>query len=755
MRFLIKFLILLSLIFFHLSSHATQWGIYLYLCGSDLESDNGAASIDIEEIVKAKISDDIKVVIETGGARTWQNDTVNSSKIERYVVSENDIIKVEDKRQSCMGNAETFTDFLRFCEERFPAEHKILILWDHGGGSAQGVAYDENFANNALSLKEMYDSFTSVYGSSPDKKPFDIIGFDACLMASLEVAKTCKNFGNYMVASQAIEPGNGWSYTDFLEYLSKNPHISGQDVAKLLVDSYIHGCEEYDTLDAATLSAVDLEKIDSLNMMYNYFGFEVLNKIDENDSFLSVLGRTANASENYFNSPSRGYSDMMDLGSFVRQLKNHCPESAGLVDDMLKETVIYERHGPSLNSSGLSVYYPYDGDTQYAAMFNHSLNHDVMLILNGLMLDAVPESKASAILEDIYKRLEKFVNENQSEGSTTAQNPSPSPSAPQGTASIDTAGLKTSAVEHMSSLIAAGVNVTTGATQIFSPFATAGNIVNHAANIVSAQGNETLAGTGGSSANGNPISALIGMSVQSIINPQTEAAIGTFTGNVTTNIEALENYPVTIDQNNRATLTLGPDRCAYINDVSFELFYFDEKQDIFFKLGKDAKMEYDFDRGVFYDDFDGMWACLDGNLLALEYERNDNGNYYFNVPIKYNGKDASMEIVYKSDNDSYIVKGVRLVSTMGVPNRNLYPLKKGDTITTVFMASKLSDDSDLQPVEVDTFTIADKYEIKDEEVGDCNLIMHFEMKDVKNQTAYSQQVHIEIKDNVMEYEVVE
>jgi hypothetical protein len=93
-----------------------------------------------------------------------------------------------------------------------------------------------------------------------------------------------------MVASQAIEPGNGWSYTDFLEYLSKNPHINGQDVAKLLVDSYIHGCEEYDTLDAATLSAVDLEKIDSLKNTLQATPQCLADLRQQLDSFVALYG---------------------------------------------------------------------------------------------------------------------------------------------------------------------------------------------------------------------------------------------------------------------------------------------------------------------------------------------------------------------------------------------------------------------------------------------------------------------------------
>lgn len=40
----------------------------LYMCGSDLESENGLASGDIEEMIAGSQSENVKFVIQTGGA---------------------------------------------------------------------------------------------------------------------------------------------------------------------------------------------------------------------------------------------------------------------------------------------------------------------------------------------------------------------------------------------------------------------------------------------------------------------------------------------------------------------------------------------------------------------------------------------------------------------------------------------------------------------------------------------------------------
>ena len=41
---------------------------------------------------------------------------------------------------------------------------------------------------------------------------FDFVGFDACLMATYEMAAHMASYADYMVASEELEPGIGWNY---------------------------------------------------------------------------------------------------------------------------------------------------------------------------------------------------------------------------------------------------------------------------------------------------------------------------------------------------------------------------------------------------------------------------------------------------------------------------------------------------------------------------------------------------------------
>lgn len=54
------------------SGSGDSWVIYWYLCGSDLESNAAAATTDLQEMLQVTLPENVKVVIQTGGAKKWQ-----------------------------------------------------------------------------------------------------------------------------------------------------------------------------------------------------------------------------------------------------------------------------------------------------------------------------------------------------------------------------------------------------------------------------------------------------------------------------------------------------------------------------------------------------------------------------------------------------------------------------------------------------------------------------------------------------------
>lgn len=62
--------------------------IFIYMCGSNLETKQGLAGKNIDEILTANFGNNINIVIQTGGAKTWRSHDIDSNAIQRYEVKD-------------------------------------------------------------------------------------------------------------------------------------------------------------------------------------------------------------------------------------------------------------------------------------------------------------------------------------------------------------------------------------------------------------------------------------------------------------------------------------------------------------------------------------------------------------------------------------------------------------------------------------------------------------------------------------------
>lgn len=332
------------------------WTIFVYLCGSDLESNGGMATDDLVEMCDAADNEKVRFVVQTGGASYWCNWTVSEKKAQRWLVEGDDITKVYEGDKAGMGRAATLTDFLTWGVANYPAEKMGVIFWDHGGGSITGVCFDEQDRQDSLSLREIDAALLSVYGTMTDK--FEFIGFDACLMGTLETANILASYARYMYGSEETEPGSGWDYTAIGNYLAKNPNADGAALGKVVCDSFYQACKKQKDDGLVTLSVINLEKLDALLQSFNSFS-DSLYQVSEDQAVLTELVRGIRAADNFGgNNRTEGYTNMVDLGGIVRACADHAA-GADAVLAALEDAVVYVVNGSDHPSaSGLATYYP-------------------------------------------------------------------------------------------------------------------------------------------------------------------------------------------------------------------------------------------------------------------------------------------------------------------------------------------------------------------------------------------------------------
>lgn len=322
--------------------------IMLYMVGSDLESNFGAASSDLEEISSSLPNlDDINVVIYLGGSESYYNSYVREDENVILELTEEGLVPVEEIPAKNMGSSETLSYFINYVTDSYNTDEYSLILWDHGGGPLIGYGLDET-TGDILTLKEIEESLNDTEFNEDNKLGF--IGFDACLMGSFEVANLLDSYTNYLIASEETIPGNGWNYS-FLTDLSKDDN--NVEIGKKVIDTYFDYYESRTNMYDLTLSLLDLSKIDDLNNSLNNF-FEYLNS-DLSVNTFAGYAKTRVKAKTFGGYSSSAQYDLVDLSNMIELTGGN---SADDVIADINELVIYNKANIN-NANGLTIYYPY------------------------------------------------------------------------------------------------------------------------------------------------------------------------------------------------------------------------------------------------------------------------------------------------------------------------------------------------------------------------------------------------------------
>lgn len=239
----------------------------VYMVGSDLETRDGAGSTDLQEMVDGLKSmsagerEELDLVIAFGGAKkdgwqgmTWMDaDQLLADAQDGTFGNETgqDSYLYRDESVN-MAEPATLTRFLSFLATNYAVQdQRFVVLWNHGSGYG-GFGVDEVF-RKILSLDELDEAFRA---SGLPK--VELLGFDACLMASLEVAKSLHEHGRFLVASEELEPVHGWNYRYVV------PNFVRIDAAKDygigLCNDFIDSRNHPYPADGKTLSLLDLDQ---------------------------------------------------------------------------------------------------------------------------------------------------------------------------------------------------------------------------------------------------------------------------------------------------------------------------------------------------------------------------------------------------------------------------------------------------------------------------------------------------------------
>ncbi len=343
-------------------SGGAKWNVLIYLCGTDLESDSGMATANLDMISKTNPVEDVNVLIQTGGTRQWHaKDSLDldiaSDRLQRWYYGVDGFTLVDEQEPASMARYSTLADFIKWSAEKYPAERNLLVMWDHGGGSASGLVQDELHDYALMSLEGLERALAE------GGVHFDLFMTDTCLMASLETAQAVQDHADYLLASEEILPGLGSNYQEWLQDLYNEPECSavrlGKNICNATEIMYAEAGDDAN-LKGLTFSVIDLSRIDAVAEAFEDYMKEALGLM-ANPADFGLYLEAISETDRYMD---RNMCDLYDLArrSLIGGIsKETVLKLENAVDDAVLTSVRGSYHP---YAHGLSAFLCFNGDSK-------------------------------------------------------------------------------------------------------------------------------------------------------------------------------------------------------------------------------------------------------------------------------------------------------------------------------------------------------------------------------------------------------
>ena len=336
-----------------------KWGIYIYMAGDNSlyeELDD-----DLNEMKMIGSNNNLEIVALTD--QVFAEDS-HAYHVLKHGLEETPLNEINSTwtNELDMGNGETLRDFMIWATTEYPAQKRILVIWNHGSGWEKVAEDGESY----LTVPEIRTSLEQ-YREETGHSKLTMIGFDACLMGMFEIAYELREQSEMVHGSEAYEPLEGWTYNHLLYKLDDD--LSNTKLAEHVVHDYVESYRNGSvyTSYSVTAAVVDTSKLDNLWHELNNFS---LNMKIILPFYKNEIGNAREETQRYDQNPN--YRDLYDLATNVA--KNvpmvDTRKQAKNLQIAIEEAVIVEDHWqkPEKRSvdraHGLTIYFPENGIKQ-------------------------------------------------------------------------------------------------------------------------------------------------------------------------------------------------------------------------------------------------------------------------------------------------------------------------------------------------------------------------------------------------------
>lgn len=320
-----------------------KWTVMVYISGDnnlepyvvpDIETEIGAvgSSADVQVIALA----DRGPGYDTSRG-DWQTTKLFRVTQGMLATPEN---AIADWGERNFGDPQTLIDFVTWTKANYPADRYALYFWGHGWSWHPGWVMADDTDSDTLDYHEMKAAI-------PSLGFIDVVGYDGCNMASIEMLKLWHGHATAFTSSQEWVGGEGIQYDIVLTQLTANPGMTADQVA--IATSRSASADK-------TWSAVAVDsRLDALITAVDQWSLALNGGLNANRK---KYDRAFNATQSFWQAPMD--RDLYDMAYEIKRLvaDQNIKNKSQAVMNAVTAVVLHERHVNAYSDAhGITIYH--------------------------------------------------------------------------------------------------------------------------------------------------------------------------------------------------------------------------------------------------------------------------------------------------------------------------------------------------------------------------------------------------------------
>jgi hypothetical protein len=343
-----------------------KWTVMVYISGDNNLEDYVVKDIELE-LAPTGSSANVQVVALADRAPGYDTSRGDWQTTKLYHVTPGMIADsasaVADWGERNMGDKQTLIDFVTWSKANYPADHYALYFWGHGWNWHPGYVMEDDTNVDTLDLDELKAAI-------PSLGFIDMVGYDGCNMASIEVFNAWHGHATAVASSQEYVGWDGIEYDVVLAQLAANPNMTADQVAIASSQSAIND---------KTWSAVAVDgRLTNLITAVDQWSVALKNGLA---AHRKKYDRAFGATQNFWQAPMD--KDLYDMAYEIKRnvADTNIKNKSQAVMDAITAVVLHERHVNAYSDAhGITIYYVSSAAgkdsnyTYYRSMVDFALN---------------------------------------------------------------------------------------------------------------------------------------------------------------------------------------------------------------------------------------------------------------------------------------------------------------------------------------------------------------------------------------------